>query len=508
MSDQDDWREAARQTTLAGVELADATIPQLQQHLAEGRFTAEQLTSFHLDRIALLNPRLNAVITVSPTAVADARQADAARQAGDRRPLLGVPVLVKDNIATTGMPTTAGSLAMTDHAPADASVTTALRAAGAVILGKANLSEWANFRSTHSTSGWSAVGGQTRNPHVLDRNPCGSSSGSAVAVAACLATVAIGTETDGSIVCPAGLTGVVGVKPTLGLVSRTGIVPISPEQDTAGPMARTVTDAAMVLTALAGVDAGDPATAAQHGQAGDDYAALLDADALRGARLGVWRRGITGISPATDRILAGALQRMAGLGAELVDPVELDAEPIAEPEFTALQYEFRHALDAYLAASGPGAPAGLAELIAFNEAHAADELRWFGQDIFEAAAAAGPLTDPQYLEARRTATDLARRALDSALAEHRLDAIVTVTNSPAWPTDLVNGDRVQVTSSTPAAVAGYPAVTVPAGDVHGLPVGLTLIGAAWSEARLLALAYAWEQATSARRPPRYLPTLG
>ncbi len=494
-------------TTVAGIDVDAATIPRLQRAMERGRLSSVRLTRFYLDRIERLDGRLQAVVSVDRRAMAKARAADRARARGADKPLLGIPVLVKDNIGTTGMPTTAGSLALRGSTPPDAFVVRRLQAAGAIVIGKTNLSEWANFRGDQSSSGWSAVGGQTSNPYVLDRNPCGSSAGSGTAVAASLATVTIGTETDGSIVCPAGQTGVVGLKPSLGLASRTGIVPISPEQDTAGPMTRNVTDAAVVLGALTGVDPRDPATRDQRGQVETDYAAGLDADALEGARIGLWR-GSFGISPETDRVMERAARRLERLGATVVDDVDLPIEPAYDAETTALQYEFKEAIADYLQTwTTRRYPKTLADLIAFNERNAARELRWFGQETFEASQERGPLSDPDYIEARELATSTGQRVIDDAVAEHDLDAILAPTNSPAWPTDLVNGDNFLLGSSTPAAVAGYPNLTVPAGYVEGLPVGMSLFGPRWSEPELLALGYAWEQATDVRRAPRLLRTL-
>ena len=421
-------------------------------------------------------------------------------------PLAGIPVLVKDNIAVHGMPATAGSPALAGAESGDAFCVGRLRQAGAVILGKANLSEWANFRSTVSTSGWSTLGGQVLNPYGPGRNPSGSSSGSAVAVAAGLAPLAVGTETDGSIVCPASACGIAGIKPTLGLVSRHGIVPISAAQDTAGPMARTVADAAELLTVLAAADPGDPASAAAAGQPAD-YTAFLDPEALRGARIGVWRDGCREGGPATRAVLDEAAAALRGLGATLVDPVELPgADAIRDHEFTALLHEFKRDLNDYLSALPGEHPRSLAELIEFNRRNAGRVLTHFGQEIFELAeATSGDPADPAGRAARGQATARARQALDGALADSRLDAIVTLTASPAWLTDYVLGDHGVFHSSRPSAVAGYPAVSVPAGQVAGLPVGLSFLGPAWSEPRLIAFGYAFEQAVPALRWPGLLP---
>ena len=491
----------ARTPGLAGAE--NATIPELEQAMDAGKLDSQRLTRFYLKRIERIDHQLHAVVAVNPEALDEARASDRRRSRGTRGPLEGIPVLLKDNISSgPEMPTTAGSLALRDARPAEAFLVQRLRAAGAVVLGKTNLSEWANFRSTQSSSGWSAVGGQTNNPYALDRNPCGSSSGSGAAVAAQLATVAIGTETDGSVVCPSSANGIVGVKPTLGLVSRTGVVPISHEQDTAGPMARNVTDAAVLLGALHGIDPADPATEDSRGNAHDDYTRFLDADALRGARIGVWRAG-KGASDETEEIVDVAVDRLRREGASVVDPVHPPhLGDIGGPEFTALLNEFKHDLNAYLATVPGDHPRDLAELIEFNREHADVEMPYFDQEIFESAqATSGDLSDPEYLEARQTATRLARAAIDETMAQHDLDAIVAPTGSPAWPTDLVNGDHFVLGSSAPAAVAGYPNITVPAGFAFDLPVGVSFMGSRWDEPRLVALAYAFEQASPARRPP-------
>jgi amidase len=485
------------------IDARGATIAALREALAVGTLTARGLTGFYLGRIERLDPLLHSVITVSGEALAEAQAIDEARAGGTAaRPLEGIPVLIKDNIAVGGMPATAGSPALAGADQGDAWLVTRLREAGAVILGKANLSEWANFRSSHATSGWSTLGGQAANPHALDRNPSGSSSGSAVAVAAGLTAVAVGTETDGSIVCPASTCGIVGIKPTLGLVSRGGIVPVSAAQDTAGPMTWSVADAAALLSAMAGADPGDPATVTAAGQPGD-YTAYLDPGALAGARIGVWREGASAASAATTAVLEAALARLAGLGADVVDPVDLPgADQISEPELTALLTEFKHDLNAYLAALPGEHPATLAQLIAYNTEHDARVLARFGQELFERAeATSGDLADAGYLAARGEADSRAREALDGPLAAHRLDAIVTLTANPAWLTDYHLGDHDVFHTSGPAAVAGYPAITVPAGAVFGLPVGLSFIGPRWSEPRLLALAYAFEQAAGARLTP-------
>ena len=489
----------------SGLDPGTATVAALRRALTEGALTAAELTAFYLSRIERLNPGLRAVISVSPQAAADARASDEARASGAAPgPLAGIPVLIKDNIAAAGMPATAGSPALAEADQDEAFLVTGLREAGAVILGKANLSEWAGFRSSHSTSGWSTLGGQAVNPHGRGRNPSGSSSGSGVAVAAGLAPLAVGTETDGSIVCPASACGIVGIKPTLGLVSRTGIVPISAAQDTAGPMTRSVADAAALLSVLAAPDPADPATAPAAVRA-RDYTGYLDAAALAGARLGVWRDGFSDASERTAAVLEQALALLREAGAELVDPVELPgAAEITEPEFAALTHEFKHYLNAYLADLRGPRPADLAGLIKFNNQNAGTVLAHFGQELFEQAeATTGDPADPGYQAARAEASRRAREALDGPLAAHRLDAIVTLTASPAWLTDYVLGDHDVFHTSGPSAVAGYPAVSVPAGYVAGLPVGLSFLGPAWSEPALIALAHAFEQAA----PPRLVPPL-
>lgn len=494
----------------------EATIDQLQAEMAAGRLTAVALTEAYLQRIGQIDragPKLNAIIELNPDALALAEQADRERAAGRVRGALhGLPVLVKDNLDTADrMRTTSGSLALLEARPLqDSTVVAKLRAAGAVLLGKTNLSEWANFRSTRSISGWSGRGGQTRNPYVLDRNPSGSSSGTAAAIAANLGVVGVGTETDGSIVSPASVCGLVGVKPTVGLVSRAGIIPIAASQDTAGPMARTVRDAAHLLTVMAGQDARDAATL--NGRPTDlpqDFAAGLQAGALRGKRLGLVRDPF-GPNPKLDGVLENALAALRAAGAEIVDPVKLPAmDEFGEAELAVLVYEFKAGLNAYFASLGPDAPVkSVEELIAFNRAHAERELKYFGQEYLEMAAQKGPLTEQAYLEARALCLKLTReQGIDAALAEHNLDALVMLTNGPAWPIDPVNGDSYTGGSSSWAAVSGYPAVTVPAGQVMSLPVGLSLVGPAWSEARLLALAADFERQAQARSGPRFLPTV-
>jgi amidase len=490
---------------IAGTEfdVDGATMAALSQAMAAGALTASGLTALYAERIERLNPLLHAVISINPDATAEARASDDARAAGAApRPLEGIPVLVKDNIAARGMPATAGSPALAHAEQDEAFCVTRLREAGAVILGKANLSEWANFRAASPTSGWSTLGGQTANPHALERNTSGSSSGSAAAVAASLTQVAIGTETDGSIVCPASVCGIVGIKPTLGLISRSGIVPVSLAQDTAGPMARSVADAAALLSALAGPDPADSATAASAGQP-TGYLAFLDPGALAGARIGVWRDGCAAAGTTTKAVLDDAVSRLREAGAVLIDPVELPgAETMGEPESTALLHEFKHDLNAYLAQLGGDHPDSLAGLIDFNIRNGARVLAKFGQELFERAeATSGDPADPVWLEARGEASRRAREALTGPLTAHRLDAIVTLTENPAWLTDYVLGDHDVFHTSGPAAVAGYPAINVPAGAVAGLPVGLSFIGAPWSEPRLIGLAHAFELLATARLTP-------
>ncbi|HEX5826372.1 MAG TPA: amidase [Candidatus Limnocylindrales bacterium] len=502
-------------TRLAGIDVDEATIPELQALMNRHRLSSVRLVQFYLHRIRKLDSTLNAVITVNPDALALARAADRARRGGDRRPLLGIPVIVKDNVNTTGMPTTAGSWALAGSTPTDAFIVQRLKTAGAIIIAKANLSEWANFRSIPSSSGWSGIGGQTNLAQVLDRNPCGSSSGTAVAVSADLATVGVGTETDGSIVCPAGATGIVGIKPTVGLLSRAGIIPISADQDTAGPMTRNVTDAAVVLGAMTGIDPDDPATAVQAGHAFTDYRQFLDPDALDGARIGVWRTGTydPAVSPEVHAIMNAVVAELEAAGVTVIDEVAVPIEDAYGPEFTALLCEFRDDIEAYLTTyTGAGYPQDLEALLEFHEANPDLEGPW-NSAIFELALETGGRADPACIEARETANEIARAAVDDTMVEHDLDAIIGPTNGPAWLTDPVNGDlggdfSAFVGSSSPAAIAGYAAITVPAGYAGPLPVGVTFIGGAWDEPDLIGLAYAYEQATGVRRAPTFLPTLG
>ncbi|NNJ11730.1 amidase [Chloroflexales bacterium ZM16-3] len=494
----------------------ESSIADLRAAMDDGRLTSRAIVEAYITRIVRIDQGegdLRAVLELNPDALAIAEALDAERADGRLRgPLHGVPILLKDNIDTAdALHTTAGSLALLGSRPArDAGVARRLRAAGAVVLGKTNMSEWANFRSNRSTSGWSARGRQTRNPYALDRNPCGSSSGSAAAVAASLCAAALGSETDGSIVCPSSLCGVVGIKPTVGLTSRAGVIPISSTQDTVGPHGRTVADAALVLGVIAGPDPDDPATAAGEGRALGDYTPFLVADGLRGARIGVLRGGkVFGYHPGTDQVAEAAIALMADQGAIIIDPVELpEGVSFSDPaEFEVLLYEFKAGLNAYLAGCGGDLPRSLAELIAFNQANADAEMPYFGQELFLLAEMKGGLDTPAYQEALVKSRDVARAAIDSMLDTHGLDAIVMPTESPAWMIDLVNGDHFLGGSAGLAARAGYPLVTVPAGDVYGLPVGITFMGRAFSEPTLIRLAHAFEQAAQARRPPQLLATL-
>ena len=486
---------------------AEHDIDSLQALMQQGELTSEQLTRYYLDRIDAVDrhgPMLNSIIEVNPDAVEIAAELDAERQAtGSRGPLHGIPVVLKANIDTAdAMETTAGSLAMKGHRPpADAFLVESLRAAGAVILAKANLSEWANFRSTNSSSGWSSIGGQTNNPYGVMRNPCGSSSGSAVAVAASLTSVAVGTETNGSIVCPSSVNGIVGIKPSLGLVSRSGIIPIAHSQDTAGPMARTVKDAAILLTAMVGADPADPLADA-FPAAVPDYAANLSKEALQGARIGVYRNHSgAGNDVRVDAIVAETIATLEALGAEVVDPVEIDTEGMSAAQREVLYYEFKADLNAYLESSG--APiASLADIIEFNEAHAETVMPFFGQERMLAAQSKGSLDDPEYLAALATSKRIAQTGIDQALSEHGLDALIAPTRGPAWMTDNVSGDHSSgISSSSLAAVSGYASITVPAGDILGLPIGISLIGAEFSDAKLIQFAYALEQGGYKRKPP-------
>jgi len=510
-------------TKVSGIDVDATTIPQLQKLMDSHRINSVELTNFYLRRIRQLNTSLNAVITVSPTAHADALAADAARRGGDHRPLLGIPIIVKDNVDTTGMPTTAGSWALAGSTPADAFIAQRLKAAGAIIIAKANLSEWANFRSAPSSSGWSGIGGQTNMPYVLDRNPCGSSSGSGVVAAADLAVAAVGTETDGSIVCPSGANGVVGIKPTLGLWSRAGVVPISANQDTAGPMARNVTDAAVLLGAATGVDPNDAATSAQAGHAFTDYTQFLNDKALNGARIGVWRAGTYDpslVGSVVEPILANTIAALKSQGATVVDPTDIDLSATVN-ELPALLCEFKTDIATYLhtyvhgtnPVSGQPYPQTLADLIAFDAAHQNLEGPW-NDLIFELADQTNG-RDAACSGLRQATTPPVQTAIDQLMTANHLDAIIALTNGPAWPTnddptlgDLSNHFEFFVGSSTAAAVSGYADITVPTGYDAGLPLGITFIGGRWAEPKLIGLAFDYEQATHVRVPPQFIPTIG
>jgi len=487
-------------------DIEEATIAELHDRMQRGELTSEQLVSSYLERIEAIDrngPQLNSIIEINPDALLTARSLDEEwRESGPRGPMHGIPVVLKANIGTADqMYTTAGSLALKNHRPAtDAFLVSRLRDAGAVILGKANLSEWANFRSSRSSSGWSSIGGQTKNPYDTARDPCGSSSGSAVAVAANLTMVAIGTETDGSVMCPSGINGIVGIKPTLGLVSRSGIIPLAHSQDTAGPMARSVRDAAILLGAMTGTDAEDPIT--QNTQETiPDYTANLTADGLAGKRIGVIRSYYgAGSNPDVEAIFESTIETLREHGAELVDSIEIDTTGMGDAEGTVLRYEFKADLKQYLEQTG--APFdSLAEIIKFNEDNKETVMPFFGQERMLASQEKGPLTDDEYLAALETSKRVSQSGIDDAMTEHDLDALIAPTNGPAWLTDHVNGDSFHVGSSSFAAVSGYPNVTVPAGFISGLPVGVSFIGQAFSEKLLIEIAYAFEQASSVRRPP-------
>jgi amidase len=509
-----DPREPARFTP-PPFELEEATLAQLQEGMRSGRWTARSLAEAYLGRIAAMDaqgPAIRAVIETNPDALAIAAALDAERRAGHvRGPLHGIPVLVKDNVDTDDhMMTTAGSWALYGTpAPRDSFVAARLRAAGAVILGKTNQSEWANFRSTHASSGWSGRGGQCLNPYVLDRSPCGSSSGTGAAIAANFAAVGIGTETDGSIVCPSSANSLVGIKPTLGLVSRAGVVPISHSQDTAGPMARTVADAAALLSVLTGVDPRDAATRASAGHVQPDYTRFLDPNGLRGARIGVARNKYFGYDPHADRIVNHAIDEMKHLGAVIVDPAELaHAGDYDAAEFDVLLYDFKADLASYFASRGATSRVKtLKDVIDYNERDRAREMPFFGQEIMEMAQKKGPLTEKAYLDARAKCLRMSRTlGIDATMAAHRLDAIVVPTGNLPCAIDVLLGDHGLGGGSTPAAVAGYPSINVPAGYAFGIPVGMLFIGRAWSEPTLIKLAYAFEQGTKHRKPPQFLPT--
>ncbi len=491
-------------------DLDEATIADLQKAMASGKETAHSITEKYLARIEEIDrngPTMRSVIETNTGALAHADRLDKLRADGVvRGPLHGIPILIKDNIETGDkMMTTAGSLALLGNIAAhDAHIVAKMRKAGAIILGKTNLSEWANFRSTHSSSGWSGRGGQTRNPYALDRNPCGSSSGSGVATSANLCAVSVGSETDGSIVCPSSNNGLVGIKPTLGLVSRSGIIPLSHSQDTAGPMARTVRDAAILLGVLAGADPEDSATKGFKGLS--DYTKFLDSGGLKGARIGIARK-FFGFNDRVDVLMHNAIQTMKDLGAIIVDPTDLPTHgKYDDTETEVLLYDFKNDINKYLAARHLEAKS-LADLIKINEKLKDTELQFFGQELFVQAQAKGPLTEKKYIDALAKNHRMSRtEGIDAVMDKHKLDAIFAPTGGPAWTTDLVNGDHFSGGSSTPAAVAGYPAITLPAGYIRGLPVGLTLFGRAWSEPTLIKLAYSFEQATKFRQAPKFLQT--
>jgi len=508
--------EPPKNPVYGAFDLEEATIVQLQAGMVEGKRTARSITEQYLARIESLDrkgPNLHHVLETNPDALSIADSLDRERKArGVRGPLHGIPILLKDNIDTADrMTTTAGSLALEGSIAAhDAFIARRLRDAGAILLGKTNLSEWANFRSTHSSSGWSGRGGQAKNPYVLDRNPCGSSSGSGGGVSANFSTAAIGTETDGSIVCPSAINGVVGIKPTLGLLSRSGIIPIAHSQDTAGPMTRTVSDAAILLTVLAGADPADSATLASRGHAGIDYTRSLDVNGLRGARIGVARKKFFGFNEASDKLINDAIDVMKKKGAVIVDPADIQtAGTFDDSEFDVLLYEFKADLNKYLGALGPSVRVrSLKDVIDFNERNRLAEMPYFAQEIMLMAEKKGPLTEKKYLDALAK-NHLASRTkgIDATMKKYRLDAIVAPTGPPAWTTDLVNGDHFTFGSSTPAAVAGYPNINVPAGFAFGLPIGISFMGSAWSEPTLIRIAYAFEQATHHRKPPQFIPTM-
>ena len=497
-------------------ELDEITIADLQDGMNSGRFTARTLVEKYSARVAEVDKNglaINAVIEMNPDAISIAEELDRERKIkGPRGPLHGIPLLIKDNIDTADrMMTTAGSLALVgSKPPKDSFVAQKLRAAGAVILGKTNLSEWANIRCSHSTSGWSGRGGLTKNPYALDRNPCGSSSGTGAGISANLAAVGIGTETDGSIVCPSSANGLAGFKPTVGLVSRSGIVPISHSQDGAGPMCRTVRDAAILLSVLTGVDPDDAATSASAGKSQTDYAQFCDPNGLKGSRIGVARKYF-GFNDAVDALMEQAIDVMKKQGATIVDPADVETlGKFDESELLVFMYELKADLNAYLARLGPSAPVRtLKDIIEFNEGNHSKEMPYFGQDLFVKAENKGPLTEKAYLDALAKNHQLARtEGIDAVMDKNHLDVLVGPTGGPAWLTDLVNGDHSAGGSSNSAAVAGYPNINVTAGYISGLPVGISFFGRAWSEPALIKVAYSFEQATKARQAPRFLPTIG
>ena len=503
--------EAPGNASPAAIDVVELSATDAQARMTAGQLTSEALTRAYLDRIAKIDdagPKLDAVIELNPKAVADAAALDSERKAGKvRGPLHGIPVLIKDNIDIAGMVNSAGSLALANnYPPADAFMVKRLRDAGAVIVGKANLSEWANFRSTRSTSGWSSRGGQTKNPYVLDRNPCGSSSGTGSAIAASLAAIGVGTETDGSILCPSSVNGLVGIKPTVGLVSRSGIIPVAISQDTAGPMARTVADAAMLLTAMAGVDGDDPRGPDAKGRIPADYATFLKADALKGKRFGLVRQAM-GYHPDVDAVTLKAVDAIKAAGGEVKDVKIGVYNNWNDPEFQVLLYEFKDGLNAYLKKAGATQPS-LEALIAWNKANMQQAMPYFGQEIFEQAQAKGPLTDAAYIKARDTAKRLAgKEGLLATLDKEKLDALIAPTVQPSWVIDHVMGDHFIGGATGMPAIAGTPSITVPSGETKGLPLGVTFMGRAYGEGELIGFAYALEQSMKARRPPQFTPTL-
>jgi amidase len=509
-------QEAAPQSgTPKEFELDEKTIDELAKDMQDGRYTSRSLAEMYLRRIQEIDkagPMVNSIIEVNPEALDIAASLDQERKAkGPRGPLHGIPIVIKDNIDTADrMNTTAGSLALIgSRPPKDAFVAAQLRKAGAVILAKTNLSEWANIRSSHSTSGWSGRGGLTRNPYALDRNPCGSSSGTGVAVSANLCAAGVGTETDGSVVCPSSSNGLAGLKPTVGLVSRTGIIPISHSQDTSGPMARTVRDVAILLTAMAGADPEDQATAASQGKIQPDYTKFLDANGLKGARLGIARKYF-GFNDAVDHLMNDLIEQMKRAGAEIVDPADIPTfGKFDDTEFTGFLYELKADMAAYLARLGDSTQVkSLKDVIEFNEQHRDKEMPWFGQDIFLKSQEKGPLTSQEYLDAVAKNRQLSRvEGIDAVMDKFKLDALVAPTAGPAWLTDLINGDHASGGSSSAPAVAGYPNINVTAGYLWGLPVGISFFGRGWSEPTLLKIAYSFEQLTKARQKPLFLPTI-
>jgi len=503
--------KASTDSSPADFELDEVSITDLQRHIQSGRYSAHSLVEKYVSRIHEIDkagPALNSIIELNPDAESIAANLDRERKdKGARGPLHGIPILIKDNIDTADrMMTTAGSLALVGSKPSqDAFVVKRLREAGAVILGKTNLSEWANFRSNHSSSGWSGRGGQTRNPYAVDRNPCGSSSGSGVAVSANLCSAAIGTETDGSVVCPSSANSLVGIKPTVGLISRAGIIPISHSQDTAGPMARTVSDAVILLGILTSQDPRDPATAESRGKSLSDYTKFLDKDGLKGMRLGVARKYF-GFNDQVDKLMSERLEDLKRLGAILIDPADIPTSgKFDASELEVLLYEFKADLNKYLAGLGTSPVRSLKEVIDFNEKNRDKEMPYFGQDLFIKAQAKGPLTSQQYIQALRKNHLLTRtQGIDFVMKQNRLDALIAPTGGPAWPTDLVNGDHFTGGYSSASAVAGYPHITIPAGYVFGMPVGMSFFAGAYSEPKLIKMAYAFEQGTKARQPPKFL----